>query len=174
MRCFAEPRTSGQAKQPRCADGKTYSAGWTKCRDNGSVRIQCPKSHYPCEALTGSAELPEFKCGTACADTVRAQQCQGRSTTPREYYCQNDYLFVCAEVRCVAEPRDDDKLLCADGNTGSKWTGCVDRGSVRIQCPKNSFPCNNMNSNNEFICSSDCSKHGDKRTTCYADSDGDD
>ena len=77
MRCFAEPRTSGQAKQPRCADGKTYSAGWTKCRDNGSVRIQCPKSHYPCEALTGSAELPEFKCGTACADTVRAQQCQG-------------------------------------------------------------------------------------------------
>ena len=85
-----------------------------------------------------------------------------------------DYLFVCAEVRCVAEPRDDDKLLCADGDTGSKWTGCVDRGSVRIQCPKNFYPCNNMNSNNEFICSSDCSKHGDKRTTCYADSDGDD
>ena len=77
-------------------------------------------------------------------------------------------------MRCVAQPRNDDKLLCADGDTGSKWTGCVDRGSVRIQCPKNSYPCNNMNSNNEFICSSDCSKHGDKRTTCYADSDGDD
>ena len=85
--------------------------------------------------------------------------------------CKPD-LF--SELKCIAEPRDDDKLLCADGDTGSKWTGCVDRGSVRIQCPKNSFPCNNMNSNNEFICSSDCSKHGDKRTTCYADSDGDD
>ena len=84
------------------------------------------------------------------------------------------YLFVCTEVRCVAEPRDDDKLLCADENTGAKWKGCVNRGSVRIQCPKNNYPCNNMNSNNEFVCSTDCTKHGGKRTTCYADSNGDD
>jgi len=155
MKCFAEPRKDGLAKQPRCADGETYiPAAWTSCQNKGSVRIQCPQNHYPCSTLTGSAELPEFKCSTTCADSVRAQQCQ--------------------EVRCVAEPRDDDKLLCADENTGAKWKGCVNRGSVRIQCPKNTYPCNNMNSNNEFVCSSDCTKHGGKRTTCYADSNGDD
>ena len=100
----------------------------------------------------------------------------GEQSTTRTKGILLSECFCCAEVRCIAEPRDDDYLLCADGETGSKWKGCVDRGSVRIQCPKNKYPCNNMNSNNEFVCSSDCSKygHGGKRTTCYADSNGDD
>ena len=178
MRCFAEPRTDGLAKQPRCADGNTYTpAGWSKCRDNGSVRIQCPKNHYPCNTLTGSAELAEFKCSTNCADTVRAQQCQGRLTTqnlPWEYYCQNDYLFVCAELRCVAEPRGDDRVGCANGDGVAFSSGACSLRGGRLQCPKNHYPCNSLNSYNDFICDPTCDGHGGKRTTCYVDSNGDD
>ena len=90
MKCFAEPRKDGLAKQPRCADGETYiPAAWTSCQNKGSARIQCPQNHYPCSTLTGSAELPEFRCSTTCADTVRAQQCQGISRILSEW------LFIC-------------------------------------------------------------------------------
>ena len=83
LKCIYEPRTSGEEKQPRCANGQTYSAGWSKCRDNGSGRIQCPKNTYPCNGLVtgGSAEYPEFACNRDCKNSVRAHQCQGRSTT---------------------------------------------------------------------------------------------
>ena len=99
---------------------------------------------------------------------------QHSTLIPSEYYCQNDHLLVCTELRCVAEPRTDDKVMCADLSVQDYSSGeCSDKGG-RLQCPKNKYPCNNLNSYNEFICDFTCEEHGGKRTTCYANSDGDD
>ena len=69
-------------------------------------------------------------------------------------------------MECYSESRFDDKLLCSDGSVQDKWTGCVDNNSVRVQCPKGHVPCNKLNSNGEFVCSTDCSNHDGDRT-CY-------
>ena len=64
---------------------------------------------------------------------------------------------------CLGEPRDDDKLLCADGETADIWSGCFDRGSVRIQCPRGTYPCNNLriaSNYTEFQCYSNCKNFG--------------
>ena len=184
MKCFTEPRSSGLAKELRCANGNIYGQGWTKCKDNDSVRIQCPKNHSPCNGLTGSAEYPEFKCSTACDNSDRAQQCQGRSTTPKEHFIRRRTLtYVSAELRCIGEPRTDDTLLCADQETVSSigwdevgWRGCAARGSVRIQCPQGHYPCNYLLESTgftEFHCGLTCDEHGGKRD-CFVDENGDD
>ena len=95
---------------------------------------------------------------------------------------RNPDLF--SELKCIAEPRDDDTLLCANMDTVSSigwdedgWEGCSSVGSVRIQCPKDHYPCNNLMESTgftEFHCGLTCDEHGGKRTTCFADSDGDD
>ena len=85
-------------------------------------------------------------------------------------------MFLVVSMDCLPEPRDDDKLLCADGEmidldieNEIGWGGCYDRGSVRVQCPQNYYPCNNLRKASdykEFICSKDCSKRGGIRN-CY-------
>ena len=76
MQCFAEPRSSGESNELRCANGDLES-GWDGCQDEESVRIQCPKGNYPCNGLRGTAEYPEFKCDESCSTSDRAMQCQG-------------------------------------------------------------------------------------------------
>ena len=72
---------------------------------------------------------------------------------------------VFLEIRCVTEPtRDSDKLLCLDGKTVDKWNGCINRGSVRVQCPKGYYPCNQLRDNGkEFMCGKTCNNNGGKR-----------
>ena len=67
---------------------------------------------------------------------------------------------------CIGEPREDDKLLCADGKTGAQWNGCVNRGVDRLQCPKGFYPCNQLNSNGQFHCDPTCKDNGGKRS-CF-------
>ena len=61
---------------------------------------------------------------------------------------------------CVGQPYDTDKLVCLKGAKYDLYDdgdGCVDDGSVRIQCPKNYYPCNYLRSNGkEFQCRKDC------------------
>merc|ERR1719320_1567075 len=65
---------------------------------------------------------------------------------------------------CIGEPRDDDKLLFADGKTGSLWDGCVARGSFRVQCPRGYYPCNQLKANGKvFHCDTSCQGYGGKR-----------
>ena len=93
------------------------------------------------------------------------------------YINSNPDCDLLTELKCIAEPRDDDKLLCANMDTVSGWDDCLAQDSVRIQCPKNHYPCNNLKESTgfkEFICGTTCEDHGGKRTTCFADSDGDD
>ena len=55
-------------------------------------------------------------------------------------------------------------LECANGNTVSKWNGCIDQGSVRVRCPKDHLPCNDLAGNGiEFGCWHDCTGHGGVR-----------
>jgi len=73
--------------------------------------------------------------------------------------CKKDFM-------CIEEPREDDNLLCSDGEVGPQWDGCFDRGSVRIQCPKGFHPCNEFRAetnNKEFHCGKDCRKYGGSR-----------
>ena len=75
------------------------------------------------------------------------------------------------ELECYAEPRTDDrKLLCANGDLVDTWGGCYDAGSVRVQCPKGHYPCNSLRKDSkgkEFICSTNCDKHGGGKRDCY-------
>ena len=78
-----------------------------------------------------------------------------------------NFTFLSAELRCLSESRLDDKLLCSDGSVENKWDGCVDKGSVRVQCPKGFVPCNKLRDNGvEFKCGTDCSRNGGQRT-CF-------
>ena len=52
-------------------------------------------------------------------------------------------------------------LECANGNSVSSWNGCVEQGSVRVRCPKDQMPCNDLAGNGiEFSCWHDCKGHG--------------
>ena len=78
---------------------------------------------------------------------------------------------------CIGEPREDEKLLCSDGELidiekDADWSGCFDRGSVRVQCPKDYYPCNKLRKSSdykEFICAKDCSNKGGKRDCNFHD-----
>ena len=73
------------------------------------------------------------------------------------FFSQLDFL-------CIGIPREDNLLLCADGNTAEKWNGCYERESYRIQCPNGYYPCNNLRDNSvEFVCGTDCSANDGKR-----------
>ena len=88
-------------------------------------------------------------------------------------------MFLVVSMYCLPEPRENHTLLCADGTeialdiekTGDAggWGGCHARGSVRVQCPQNYYPCNNLrkaSDDKEFLCSKDCSTRGGYRD-CY-------
>ena len=52
-------------------------------------------------------------------------------------------------------------LECANGNFAASWDGCLDQGSVRIRCPRDYFPCNDLSGNRiEFGCWENCTGHG--------------
>ena len=63
---------------------------------------------------------------------------------------------------CFSTPTNSTKLLeCANGNIATKWDGCIKQNSLRVRCPKNHLPCNDLARNGkEFSCFADCSAHG--------------
>ena len=62
---------------------------------------------------------------------------------------------------CYAASLNIDKLECANGNLGNLWDGCMKQNSLRVRCPKDKFPCNELAGNKkEFSCYFDCSNHG--------------
>ena len=81
---------------------------------------------------------------------------------------------------CLSSSTSNNETLgCTNGNVANIWTGCIDQGSVRIRCPKDYFPCNELADHkedwkndweengerirkigNEFTCSPDCKNHG--------------
>ena len=68
------------------------------------------------------------------------------------------YLIL-SDFVCIGESREDDKLLCT-------WSGCYDRGTIRIQCPKDHYPCNDRRKDsdyNEFLCYGNCDNYGGYR-----------
>ena len=55
-------------------------------------------------------------------------------------------------------------LECANGNYVSSWNGCINQDSVRVRCPKDHIPCNDLAGNGiEFGCWYDCTGHGGVR-----------
>ena len=76
---------------------------------------------------------------------------------------------------CVGESRQDDNLLCSDGETADFPDGCFSRGSISIQCPKDYHPCNNFRPEanyHEFECQKDCDDYGGYKrllSTFYTD-----
>ena len=79
MACFAKPRSSGGTNELRCANGE-LGAGWNKCVEKESIRVQCPQGTYPCNGLRGEAGEAEFKCDESCEASERVSQCQGRTS----------------------------------------------------------------------------------------------
>ena len=76
--------------------------------------------------------------------------------------------FIMTELECYSEARNDRRLLCADGTLtkGWEWTGCVDHGSLRVQCPKGHSPCNSLSlksNGKEFVCNTNCKNRGGNR-----------
>ena len=65
-------------------------------------------------------------------------------------------------MKCYATPRSSGgskELRCANGDLESDWDGCVDEESVRIQCPKDTYPCNGLRGTAEypeFMCNEGC------------------
>ena len=52
-------------------------------------------------------------------------------------------------------------LECANGDFASSWGGCLNQGSLRIRCPRDYFPCNDLSGNRiEFSCRENCTRHG--------------
>ena len=52
-------------------------------------------------------------------------------------------------------------LECANGNFAKGWNGCLEQGSVRVRCPKDHVPCNDLSSNGiDFSCWYSCTSHG--------------
>ena len=63
LECYAEPRTDD--KKLLCANGYLVDT-WAGCYAMGSVRVQCPKGHYPCNKLRKESKGTEFICSTDC------------------------------------------------------------------------------------------------------------
>ena len=68
-------------------------------------------------------------------------------------------------VDCYAKSTNSTEMLeCANGNLAQKWKGCINQGSIRIRCPKDTFPCNSrVNNGKEFSCLPDCSENGGRK-----------
>jgi len=127
---------------------------WDGCVARGSFRVQCPRGYYPCNQLKADGKV--FNCDTSCQEYGGKRNCSGHKHDNIEPLGQ--------ESDCIGEPRDDDKLLCADGKTGSLWDGCVARGSFRVQCPRGYYPCNQLKANGKvFHCDTSCQEYGGKR-----------
>ena len=61
-------------------------------------------------------------------------------------------------------------LECANGEFVTGWDGCINQGSIRVRCPKDSFPCNDLRSNGvEFLCADNCRNYGGRKD-CSNDS----
>jgi len=69
IQCYSVPSTSEQLE---CANGKMGDR-WDGCIDQGSVRVRCPKGHYPCNELRNNGK--EFKCSTTCEKQGGKREC---------------------------------------------------------------------------------------------------
>ena len=71
------------------------------------------------------------------------------------------YNFLGNGIVCYSNPTNSFVLECANGDFAKPWSGCIDQGSVRVRCPRNTYPCNDLVGNGiEFSCWKDCSTHG--------------
>ena len=81
----------------------------------------------------------------------------------------------------MGEDRTDNHQRCDDGTLlGFPYQTsdrCYKHDSILIQCPQNTYPCNELDEKSdfkEFMCDArDCKRKGGLRQ-CYADSNGDD
>jgi len=63
-------------------------------------------------------------------------------------------------------PRSDGLISCADGSSGG-FNHCIDRGTFRTQCPKNTKACNEKAGNGDvFSCYANCKERGGDKP-CY-------
>ena len=159
MKCLSKSRDDDKML---CSDG-TLGNKWNGCQENDQIRVQCPSGFTPCNALRGKSNGKEFVCSEFnCEKLGGIRDCEGKPLKLLLYF-----TFPSAELRCLSESRLDDKLLCSDGSVENKWDGCVDKGSVRVQCPKGFVPCNKLRDNGvEFKCGTDCSRNGGQRS-CF-------
>merc|ERR1712060_415135 len=120
----------------QCADGEEVEVtdgSLEGCTSRGSHIFRCPFPLIPCENLKENGK--EFQCDKTCSEKG------GKRKT-----CIGD-------MKCIAAPRKDKNFLrCADGELGynrnpTKWEGCRNQNSVRIQCPQDHFPCNALTGN---------------------------
>jgi len=150
--CIGKPR---EDLKLLCSDGRAGDK-WDGCFERSSVRVQCPRGRSPCNGLRKEANFSEFHCQRF---DVKEKNCT-------KYGGVRDCTNEEKDFMCIEEPREDDYLLCSDGEVGTQWDGCFDRGSVRIQCPKGFHPCNDFRAetnNKEFHCGKDCKKFGGSR-----------
>jgi len=77
-------------------------------------------------------------------------------------------LFVSIDSKdkqvCNATSTKTNLMECANGKFGKIWAGCINQGSVRVRCPKDHIPCNDLAENGlEFSCFNDCQTHGGRK-----------
>ena len=69
--CVGEPRSDDNFL---CSDGETADS-LSGCYDRGSVRLQCPSGHYPCNNLREDSNYQEFLCEPDCTDFGGYRDC---------------------------------------------------------------------------------------------------
>ena len=60
-----------------CANG-IFVARWNGCIDQGSVRVRCPKAHFPCNDLASNGT--EFSCWNDCTTHGGIKDCFAEGT----------------------------------------------------------------------------------------------
>jgi len=93
-------------------------------------------------------------CGDAACET--GQICDFTSTSCYKCYASSTGILL-----------ENSGLECANGDFVDTWNGCRAKGSFRVRCPENYFPCNNLaNNGEEFRCMKDCTDDGGLKE-CY-------
>merc|ERR1712242_426586 len=69
--CIGTPRSDDTFL---CSDGDTTDI-WGGCYDRGSVVVQCPRGHYPCNNLRGGSNYQEFLCEPDCTNFGGYRDC---------------------------------------------------------------------------------------------------
>jgi len=122
---------------------------------NGNRRGQ-----HQCNNLTEGVSVPAI---VLSADFYpRSGASHNNQWTRNKYSLRGSYYrATCPEPECYVTSTNDNMMECANGQFGRKWNGCVGQDSVRVRCPHNYLPCNDLARNGiEFGCWFDCTNHG--------------
>merc|ERR1712038_1985250 len=67
-----------------------------------------------------------------------------------------------APLTCEGKPTESaTQLKCLDGALADRWDGCVERGSVRVQCPYPFIPCNDLKHSSPLARGELCKSNGE-------------